>query len=159
MSSEKLLLRNLAQLLDQSAAAISETIDRTLDSVREKTPVQVDHDRLAGAIPREVIGIVIRDIPPRLLAIRFAPKQPITNLHSAWIVRAIHEAERRCDCQVGIEIDGVYVHPHDQFPQLGQEIRLVSFGEDPAGALRYVVSEDDKFDPELFDQDGYTRAG
>ena len=157
MINRPLFLERLIDELDATAKAICIAIDRVFDSAQENTPCTVSRDEIIKCISEDIRDNITGGIPNRIVALKSGAREPVNRFHSAWLSKAIREAERKYGCMVGMKVGERYVRK-SQFAELSPQIRVVAAGEDPEGAVMYILREEREFDPNMFDQDGFVKV-
>lgn len=156
MINASLFLESLINRLNETEKNISSFIDKQLDKLEEGNTHIIDKEKFIKEIQPDIYNIIKLEIPEKIVALKFIAKEPINSLHSAWLSKSLREAEIKFSTVVGVKIRNKYVRKA-QFEQMEKNVCVVAAGKDPKGAVMYVFNEDQKFDPNIFDEDGYVK--
>jgi hypothetical protein len=154
MINSSIFLEQVTRAFLDAESAIASVVNKCLDATDFDKPTGIERSQMLEAIKNQLRPYVEAEMPGRVAALKFLARQPLNTFHSAWLSKSLREAERKYDCIVGIRVRGTYIRKA-QYGGMEEEIRVVAAGQDPQGAVIYVWEEDKKFDPNMFDSDGY----
>lgn len=151
-------LQDLQSQVTNLSLCIGKTIDNFMNSAKIDMPFEIDREKFIGAIPVEIRVEVQKRIPDRLFALTFNLKAPEEKLNYSWLSSKIFQAERLYGSEIYTRKKEIY-GKMAQFDKIDQPARLLAFGGDSKAALKYVLDNERKFNPDMFDEDGFTISG
>jgi hypothetical protein len=159
MANVPLFLQRLSAEQRTAAESIATVIDHKLNSVADGVFCRISLDEITKGLEPGLSSIVAQEIDGTVVCVKFHLKPPLDRFHSAWIARAIHEAEYSFQCVVGVKREDIYTTTIQQFDALPEEMRLAAAGVAPEAALEFVLENEKAYDPGHFDSDGFRIAG
>jgi len=151
---DSIFLQDLQSKVTNLSSRIGKTIDNFMYSAKVEMPFEIDREKFIESIPAEIVGEVQGIIPDQVYGLIFDLKMPAEKFNYSWLASKILEAERLFRSEIYARRNGVY-RKMTQFDIIDKPACLVAFGGESKAALGYVLDNEKKFEPDMFDEDGY----
>jgi hypothetical protein len=117
---------------------------------------------LDRAQPNHIVELPSDGFPGGLSGVALSLKYPVDQTHSGWLFRYMFDASQRQDVSqvVGVAVRGGDFKKLTQSRSIGATGRLYIIATGPRAQpiLQAAIDSENRFDPGMFDSDGYLRS-